>query len=102
MGENSSGIRIVNDESRHRFIAETGSTDDEAFIEYFRRGGEIVFTHTEVAPRLEGHGLAGKMARFALDFARAENLRVVPLCPFVAAYIRKHQEYQNLVTTLDG
>ena len=53
--------------------------------------------HTGVRDRYEGQGLAGQLARRALDDARAEGLRVVPLCPYVAGYITKHPEYQDLV-----
>ncbi|PYQ38868.1 MAG: hypothetical protein DMF77_23120 [Acidobacteria bacterium] len=42
-------------------------------------------------------GVAGKLARAALEYAREHNLSVIPRCPFVAAYIRKHPEYQSLV-----
>lgn len=102
MEEDLKGVEFRNDEKRHRFVAEINDGgDDEAFIDYFRRGGKIVFTHTEVPPALEGKGLAGKMAQVALEFARNENLRVVPLCPFVNVYIKRHKEYQDLVTTLD-
>lgn len=69
-----------------------------AVIEYELGPQRILFLHTEVPKELEGHGVAGKMARFALDDARARHLAVVPLCPFVASYIRQHQEYADLVS----
>jgi hypothetical protein len=50
---------------------------------------------------LEGKGLAAKLTRTALDFARAHRLRVVPLCPYVSAYIRRHSEVQDLVSPDD-
>ncbi len=68
-----------------------------SLIQYRMRGDTIVFLHTEVPPALEGRGIAGHMARFALDDARARGLSVVPQCPFVASYIRRHPEYQDLV-----
>ncbi|HEX5689943.1 MAG TPA: GNAT family N-acetyltransferase [Roseiflexaceae bacterium] len=46
---------------------------------------------------LEGHGIASKMAKFALDEAQAEGLTIVPQCPFVRGYIERHPEYQSLV-----
>jgi predicted GNAT family acetyltransferase len=61
----------------------------------------IIFDHTEVPKPLEHHGLAAKLARFALDFARANHLQVVPLCPYVSGFIRKHSEYQDLVSSDD-
>ena len=59
----------------------------------------IVFTHTEVPDELAGKGIGGALARFALDHAREQGLRVVPHCSFVASFIKKHPEYQDLVTT---
>jgi predicted GNAT family acetyltransferase len=70
-----------------------------ALIKYQERDGQIMYLHTEVPPDLEGRGIASAMARAALDDARARGLRVVPLCPFVASYIRRHPEYQDLVDT---
>jgi predicted GNAT family acetyltransferase len=68
-----------------------------ALIQYVHSNGSIIFVHTEVPPALEGRGIAGKLARAALEYAREHKLSVVPRCPFVAAYIRKHPEYQSLV-----
>ncbi|HUY80084.1 MAG TPA: GNAT family N-acetyltransferase [Ktedonobacterales bacterium] len=66
-------------------------------IQYERLGDMIVFTHTETPEELEGHGVASKLAQAALDDARAQGLRVAPLCPFVASYIKRHPEYGDLV-----
>ena len=60
------------------------------------RPGAIVFTHTEVLR--EGHGVGSALARSALDAVRADGeLEVVPLCPFIRAWIDKHPDYQDLV-----
>jgi len=67
-------------------------------IRYRRRHDAIVLVHTEVNPAREGEGLASELVRGALDDIRARGLRVVPYCPFVAAYIRRHPEYEDLVT----
>ena len=64
---------------------------------YRRRNGRIVFTHTEVADELEGRGFGSKLAAAVLDDARRQGLEVVPLCPFIARYIKEHPEYQELV-----
>ncbi len=71
--------------------------DQMALLEYYLRGPSIIYTHTLVPPVLEGHGIAGRLARKALDYARDRGLSVVPLCPFVADYIEKHPEYGDLV-----
>jgi predicted GNAT family acetyltransferase len=68
------------------------------FAEYRRRRGLIAFTHTLIDPRFEGRGLATRLVRTALDKARAEDLSVLPFCPFVRAYIADHTaEYLDLV-----
>jgi uncharacterized protein len=64
---------------------------------YHRRDGRISFLHTEVDPALEGHGFGSRLAAAALDDARAQGLEVVPLCPFMAAFIDRHDEYEDLV-----
>ena len=72
-----------------------------ALLTYRRIPDRIVLVHTEVPQPLESHGLAAKLSRFALDFARANHLRVVSLCPYVSSFIRKHPEYQDLVSSDD-
>ena len=68
-----------------------------AVIQYRDTGGVRYYLHTEVPAALEGHGIASKMAKFALDEAQAEGLTIVPQCPFVRGYIERHPEYQSLV-----
>lgn len=72
--------------------------DSLAVIEYWRQEDTIYYLHTQVPTELEGQGIASRMARFALELAREQGLKVVPRCPFVSAYIRRHPEYQDLVT----
>jgi uncharacterized protein len=67
--------------------------------DYRRRDGRISFTHTEVDESLEGHGLAGLLAATALEDARRDGLIVVPICPFFAAYIKRHPEYEALLAS---
>ena len=59
----------------------------------------IVFTHTEVPEALSGRGIAGEIVKFALDHAREKKLTVVPQCAYVASYIKRHPEYQDLLAT---
>jgi predicted GNAT family acetyltransferase len=65
--------------------------------EYMDRGKLIVLTHTEVPQGMEGQGVGSALAKTALDYARAEGKEVMPLCPFIAGYIRRHREYADLV-----
>lgn len=60
-------------------------------------GDSIIFHHTFVPPALEGQGIGSQLAKAGLDYAKANMLRVVPVCSFVDAYIRRHPEYQTLV-----
>ncbi len=76
-------------------------TDDGAligFIDYFADNSVVTMTHAEVDPRFGGRGHGSEMVRQALDIVRASERRVIPLCSFVAAYVRRHPEYADLVT----
>ena len=66
-------------------------------ILYRTKPGTVVLVHTEVEPAVEGSGLGSRLVGEALDDIRSRGLSVVPLCPFVAAYIRHHPEYDDLV-----
>ena len=68
-----------------------------AEAQYERTGNQITFTHTIVAEAAEGQGVGGKLVKFALDQARTEDLVVIPQCPFVHSYLRRHPEYEDLV-----
>jgi predicted GNAT family acetyltransferase len=89
-------IKVKNNEAEQRY--EIRIDDQLAVLRYERNGNQIVFTHTQVPPALEGHGLANKLAHTALEDAQAAKLTVVPLCPFVAQYIREHSEYLPLLS----
>ncbi|MCD1640870.1 N-acetyltransferase [Pseudomonas stutzeri] len=67
------------------------------FAAYSEQGERMVFTHTEVDPSLSGQGLGSVLAKGALDDARRRDKRVVPQCEFIARYIERHQEWQDLV-----
>jgi uncharacterized protein len=66
-------------------------------LAYRRRDNRVAFTHTEISPACEGRGFGSRLAAAALDDARRQGLVVVPLCPFIAAYIDRHSEYADLV-----
>jgi predicted GNAT family acetyltransferase len=68
------------------------------FTQYRERPALIALVHTEIDPEFEGRGLASELIRFALDDAREHAEAVLPFCPFVNAYIKKHPgEYADLV-----
>lgn len=68
-------------------------------IRYRTESGVVVLVHTEVEPSAEGSGVGSRLVAGALDDIRARGLRVVPLCPFVRAYIRRHSGYDDLVAS---
>ena len=71
--------------------------DATAIVTYALQDGRIVFQHTEVPESLSGQGIGSALARGALDDARANGLKVVPECPFIASYLKRHPEYQDIV-----
>jgi predicted GNAT family acetyltransferase/glutaredoxin len=64
---------------------------------YHRRNGRIAFTHTEVDESCEGRGFGSRLAAGVLDDVRRQGLEVAPLCPFIARFIERHPEYEELV-----
>lgn len=66
-------------------------------IRYVSEPGVVVLVHTEVEPSEKGSGLGSLVVRYALDDIRRRGLHVVPFCPFVAAYIKRHPDYSDLV-----
>ncbi len=62
------------------------------FADYRLEGDVITFTHTETDPAFGGRGLGSKLVAFAVTDVRSRNLRIVPQCPFVAAWIKDHEE----------
>jgi predicted GNAT family acetyltransferase len=92
-------LPVTHNEAARRF--ELLVDGARAFLTYRRFPDRILLLHTEVPQPFEGHGLAAKLSRSALDFARANCLRVVSLCPYVSSFIQKHPEYQDLVAPDD-
>ena len=92
-------VVVTHNEEAHRFEATVDGL--RSLITYRRFPDGVVLQHTEVPTALEGKGLAAKLTRTALDFARANHLRVVPLCPYVSSFLRRHGEYQDLISAED-
>ncbi|HET9031379.1 MAG TPA: GNAT family N-acetyltransferase [Dokdonella sp.] len=88
-------IEIRHEASASRFVA---MVEGEACVlEYQLVGSTMTITHTGVPASLGGRGIAGQLARFALDKAKTEGWKVVPACTYIAAWIEKHPEYQELL-----
>jgi predicted GNAT family acetyltransferase len=96
-------VTVADAPERGRFEAclPDGTLVGEAY--YTVRDDAVVFTHTEVPPAFEGQGVAAQMIRFALDSVRARGLRVIALCPYVRAFLRRHEdEYMDLAGHTPG
>jgi len=87
--------QVRDDSTRQRFELPVGG--ELAFIDYLREGGNVIMTHAEVPPALRGGGVGSALVKGALALVRAQGGRVVPLCPFVAQYMRRHPETRDLL-----
>jgi uncharacterized protein len=67
------------------------------FAKYTQSGATVSFTHTEIDSDFQGRGLGSILARGALDAVRADGGSVLPFCPFIRSYIRRHPSYVDLV-----
>jgi predicted GNAT family acetyltransferase len=68
-------------------------------LRYVARGDVLDLTHTVVPREAEGQGIGSALARAALEYARANDLKVIATCRFVHGYLQKHTEYADLVST---
>ena len=91
-----SAVAIRHDEAAGRFVAEVDG--HLCVCDYRRQGDVLLFTHTEVPPALAGRGIAAALVATALQWARGQRLAVRPLCSYVAAYMRRHPETQDLLS----
>lgn len=87
----------VHDNPEHSRFEILADGEAAGFAQYVTRPGRVFFVHTEIDPTFEGRGLGGALAKAALDGVRAQGLRVVPLCLFIAGYIERHPDYAGLV-----
>ena len=87
---------VINNPIEHRF--ELVRPDGMGVLTYRMRGERTIeLVHTEVDPALRGRGVAARLAHDALEYARANDMRVIPTCPYVRAYLERHPEYADLV-----
>lgn len=88
-------VEVIDNTEAHRF--EVKLQGDVAFAEYRLKAGRIVLPHTVVPDAFEGKGIASALARHAFGYARDKGLKVVPTCPFMAGWVKKHPEAQDVV-----
>jgi len=83
---------VTHNEAKGQF--EIALENQTAFLSYRRSNDHISLVHTEVPEALRGKGLGAQLVHAALDYARFNQLKIVPVCPFVKAYLQKHPEEQ--------
>ena len=88
-------LAIDHQPEARRFVADVGGK--AAYITYRELDGHLLeLDHTYVPREFRGTGIASQLTVRALEHARERGWRVVPSCPFVAAYIERHPEYRDL------
>ena len=88
-------VIVFHNQEAHRF--ELTVNGHLAVLDYMLTGDLIIFLHTGVPPAIGGRGLGSKLVKTALDYARERGLKVRSMCWFVSKYIRRHEEYQDLL-----
>jgi len=86
---------VVNNPEQYRFEVASGALLSK--LEYRLGRTTIALVHTEVPEELQGQGIGSSLVRGALAHAREAGLKVLPYCPFVAAYLERHPEYSDIV-----
>ena len=85
---------LTDNAARSRF--ELGPQGASGFIDYRRAGSTLFLNHAEVPAELAGHGVGTRLVRAALDLIRSRNERMVAVCPFVKAVVRRFPAYADL------
>ncbi len=86
---------VVDNKTRQRFELEEHGLI--AFADYRLSGTRLSIPHVEAPPALRGTGAAGRLMDGLLGIARRDGLKVVPICPYALAYIRRHKEHHDLM-----
>ena len=91
-------VEVVDVPAARRYEARAGDRV-VGYTEYRRvEGDRVILFHTEVDPAFEGKGFGGRLAAGVLDDIRARGLRLTVKCPFIAAYLKRHPEYRDLLS----
>jgi hypothetical protein len=87
--------QVVDNPEKSRFeLEEQGLV---AFADYRLHGDRLAIPHVEAPPALRGTGTAGRLMTGVLQIVRDRGLKVIPVCPYAAAFIRRHAEHQDLL-----
>lgn len=87
-------LEVIHNPNENRF--EAWIDEYLSKLDYIQDGKNFVITHVGVHPELRGQGIAGRIVQVSLGYAKEKSLRVIPMCSYAAAYIRKHPEFAEL------
>jgi predicted GNAT family acetyltransferase len=91
------GVQVQRNQSEEQFEAVVGG--DKAVLTYAEQNGKLYVLHTEVPEAMEGHGIGSALVRAAMEYARGQDVKVVPFCPFARAWLKRHHEFDDMVET---
>jgi hypothetical protein len=93
-------ITVTHNKARQRYevLLPDG---DHAVIAYEMMGDKMGLMHTVVPEAHEGKGIAGTMAKFALEEAKEQGIKVLPYCPYIQTYVKRHPEYNDIIATME-
>lgn len=86
---------VRHDPGNNRFYIDLG--EEKAVINYKIKDDRIIFLHAGVPAAFEGKGIAARLSREALEYAKAHNFKVISLCSYISRFIERHHEYQYLL-----
>jgi uncharacterized protein len=89
---------VAHDVSGHQYTISVGG-EPAGFAEYVDQGDQRIFVHTVVDDAFSGQGLGSVLARHALDDTRSAGERIVAICPFIAAYLARHHDWDDVIDT---
>ncbi len=88
--------KVRHDEEQQRYVLEING-QLLGFAQYHEEGDRQIFTHTEIDDSLSGKGMGSMLVRKSLDDARQRGKRIVPVCEFIGAYVKKHPDWNDLL-----
>lgn len=92
---NYNDIKLINNTEAHNF--ELFVNEQLSFIDYKMRDNKVYLIHTEVPAELQGKGVAEALVTKAFEYAEQHQLKVVPLCSYVQAFLKRHSEWNKIV-----
>jgi uncharacterized protein len=95
-GQRDDEFRVVDNPEAHRYEGYLG-TELAGFLDYHTQPGLLTILHTEIDRSYEGRGIGSRLVADVLDDIRRRGMEVLPICPFVIAYIKQHPEYTDLL-----